>query len=262
MNDKKGVIYKITNVVNDKKYIGQTTNYKERIRHHKQTAYRKNSTHKDKPLYEDIRKFGLENFKFEIIEEVDDIDLIDAREIYWIDFYKSCVDFGGYNLDKGGKNGLKSNETKQKMSKSQSGENNPSYGKTGGKSQNAISVINITKNIIYPSMVDCAISEFGDRKHMKQISKVCDPKSNRKTYKGNVYRKFDKNGNIIEKESIFSNDVFQRVSIKDTISGKTFESISQAAKYFNISQNMVRDRIYNRVKNDKYKNEFQLTIIK
>ena len=36
----------------------------------------------------------------------------------------------------------------------------------------------------------------------------------------------------------------------DILSGKVFNSISEASKYFNTSHNMVRDRIYNRVKND------------
>ena len=46
----------------------------------------------------------------------------------------------------------------------------------------------------------------------------------------------------------------------DILSGKVFNSISEAPKHFNISHNMVRDRIYNRVKNDKFKNEFILKI--
>jgi hypothetical protein len=53
---------------------------------------------------------------------------------------------------------------------------------------------------------------------------------------------------------------FSKVMVIDILSGKVFNSISEASKYFNISHNMVRDRIYNRVKNDKFKNEFILKI--
>ena len=53
---------------------------------------------------------------------------------------------------------------------------------------------------------------------------------------------------------------FSKVMVIDILSGKVFNSISEASKYFNISHNMVRDRIYNRVKNDKFKNEFILEI--
>ena len=111
------MIYKITNLVNNKIYIGQTVNYDERVRHHKQIAFRENSKERDKPLYRAIRKYGVDNFKFEIIDEASNIDELNAKEIYWIAYYDCCVDGNkGYNLDKGGKNGLKSEETKRKIS--------------------------------------------------------------------------------------------------------------------------------------------------
>ena len=78
------VIYKITNLINHKIYIGQTIEYEERIRHHKQTAFRENSKEKDRPLYRAIRKYGLDNFKFEIIDKADSIEELNEKEIYYI----------------------------------------------------------------------------------------------------------------------------------------------------------------------------------
>lgn len=255
------VIYKITNLINHKIYIGQTIEYEERIRHHKQTAFRENSKEKDRPLYRAIRKYGLDNFKFEIIDKADSIEELNEKEIYYINKYDSCVDNEkGYNLDKGGKNGRKSEETKRKIGDAQMGELNHAYGKRGGDCHNAKKIKNMTTGKIYASMLDCAVEEYGDKKYLKQISRVCSPNSNRQSYKGNVYRLLDEQGNVIEKDTEPVNTAFSKVMVIDILSGKVFNSISEASKYFNISHNMVRDRIYNRVKNDKFKNEFILKI--
>lgn len=255
------VIYKITNIINGKLYIGQTLDYEERVRQHKQTPFRENSKEKDRPLYRAMRKYGVENFKFEIIDTAETIEELNEKEIYWIQYYDSCVDNNkGYNLDKGGKNGRKSEITKKKIGEAQKGELNHAYGKRGGDCHNAKKVINLTLDKIYPSMLDCAVQEFGDKKYLKQISKVCDPNSNRISYKGNVYRTFDEDGNIIEKVNKVNNKAFEKVKVIDIISGKIFKTIKEAARYFDISDNMVRDRIYNRIKNDKFKDKFSLQI--
>jgi len=50
-----------------------------------------------------MKKYGIENFKFEIIEECSDEE-VDTREIYWIDYYDTFKN--GYNLTRGGEGGL------------------------------------------------------------------------------------------------------------------------------------------------------------
>ncbi|MEG2289606.1 MAG: GIY-YIG nuclease family protein [Clostridium sp.] len=256
------VIYKIKNVVNGKLYIGQTVDYEERVRQHKQIPFRINSKENHKPLYRSMLKYGVGSFEFEIIDTAKDIDELNKKEVYYIEYYNSCIDNNkGYNLDKGGKNGRKSKVTKKKMGDSQRGELNHAYGKRGGDCHNAKPIINVTTNKIYPSMLDCAIEEYGDKKYLKQISKVCDPKSNRQTYKGDIYRLLDSHGNIVKKERTAPvNETFKEVKVIDTISGVIFNSISECAKYFKISDSMVRDRIYGRIKNDKYKTKFNLQI--
>lgn len=194
------VIYKITNLVNNKLYIGQTVNFDERKRHHKETAFNKNSKAYNYPLYKAIRKYSWEQFTIDVIYTAQTIEELNEKEIQFIEEFQSCVDTDkGYNLDKGGKNGLKSEYTKAKMSKAQSGKNNPGYGKKGGLSHHAIKIKNMNTGVIYDSMIDCAIAEYNDPKIMKQLSRVTDPNSNRQTYKGVVYRRLDKDGNIIEK---------------------------------------------------------------
>lgn len=250
------VIYKITNLKNNKIYIGQTVNFEERKRHHLEIPFRKNSKEKNKPLYRAMLKYGIENFTFKIIDKANSIEELNEKEIFWIGFLDSTVDNGkGYNLDKGGKNGLKSEETKKKMSKSQRGENNPAY----GKAYRATRCINLTKGVVYNSMLECALKEYGDRTKLKQISKVCDENSNRFSYRGNEYRKLDEEGNIVEKNTEKIKNVYS-LRVKDLLSGREFGSVKEASEYFGISSSAVRDRIYNRVKNDKFKDKFILVI--
>lgn len=93
-------IYKITNQINEKIYIGLSTNCIRRWWDHYSKSY--NSSKKDdieKPLYRAMRKYGRENFSFEIIEECEE-EKLSEREIYWIDFYDSYED--GYNATRGG----------------------------------------------------------------------------------------------------------------------------------------------------------------
>lgn len=92
-------IYKIENLINNKKYIGQSIDIETRWKHHQQAAYNKNSKGYEYPLYRAIRKYGIENFKFNIIEECE-LNQLNTREIYWISYYDSF--FKGYNQTLGG----------------------------------------------------------------------------------------------------------------------------------------------------------------
>ena len=87
-------IYKITNQLNNKCYIGQTTDYKRRFQEHKNLGY---GTEENKLLYYAIKKYGIENFSFEVIE--DKTSKYNEREKYWIQYYDSFEN--GYNMTQG-----------------------------------------------------------------------------------------------------------------------------------------------------------------
>lgn len=96
-------IYKITNLITKKIYIGQSIHINIRFNKHKSVSMNKNDPNYDKDLYKDMRIYGLNNFSFEIIELCDE-KLLNEREIYYISFY-NCIEPNGYNRNKGGNTG-------------------------------------------------------------------------------------------------------------------------------------------------------------
>ena len=94
-----GHIYKITNKENNKIYIGQTVkNVEKRFQQHRNN-YNK-PYFSQLALYQAFKKYGLENFSFEEIEEVPNEEL-DEREKYWIQYFNSYQN--GYNSTLGGR---------------------------------------------------------------------------------------------------------------------------------------------------------------
>lgn len=95
-------IYKYTNKINGKSYIGQTVNiYLRRMQHENPTGQDK--THQyNSEFHKDIRKYGIENFVFEILEECQQQEL-NNKEIYYINKYHSNIN--GYNKTAGGGGG-------------------------------------------------------------------------------------------------------------------------------------------------------------
>lgn len=97
MSEKICGIYKITNLINGKVYIGQSQNIKKRWAVHR-SDYLKDG--KDYALYRAFRKYGIENFSFEIIEECSKNEL-DVKEKFYIAKYNSFF-CDGYNMTLGG----------------------------------------------------------------------------------------------------------------------------------------------------------------
>ena len=99
----RGFIYKITNTINGKSYIGQTIqNVKERFYQH--CAIKCSKVVSNMAIHRAIKKYGKSNFTVEVIEEIDSANLND-RERYWIKYYNSYNN--GYNSTKGGQDGCK-----------------------------------------------------------------------------------------------------------------------------------------------------------
>lgn len=120
-------------MANGKVYVGQTFDFAQRKSQHIYESHREKA---NRPLYRSMRKNGIENFVFDILEECED-SLSDERERYWISYYDSHNPEKGYNLTQGGEFGclgyLHSEETKKKIgeatSKRQRGSDNWIFGK-------------------------------------------------------------------------------------------------------------------------------------
>lgn len=91
-------IYKITNTVNQKMYIGlTTTSIETRWKYHKKSAKKPKA-----PLYYAMRKYGIDKFTIEIIEECILLN-VQNREKYWIKYYDTFLNKEkGYNQSPGG----------------------------------------------------------------------------------------------------------------------------------------------------------------
>lgn len=102
-----GFIYKITNKINNKAYIGQTTrDIQTRWAEHIRCAFYPNLDYTSY-LYNAIRKYGTDAFSIELIEECSD-SILDEREQYWIKEFDSCEI--GYNITRGGQGAIRCNK--------------------------------------------------------------------------------------------------------------------------------------------------------
>lgn len=128
-----GYIYKTTNLINGKIYVGQHQYDLPEI----DPNYRGSG----KLLKEAFLKYGIENFTCDILQICYSKEELDDCEIYWIDKLKSKVEFGNYNISMGGDGGNIYNslpedrklEINKKHSEAILGEKHPFFGKTRSK---------------------------------------------------------------------------------------------------------------------------------
>ena len=114
------IIYKITNTVNGKIYIGCTTRTIEvRLNAHFRQRF---SATRHTSLGRSICKYGIKAFIIEKIEDCLDEKNMFEREVYWINYYRSTDNKIGYNLTKGGDTGPVNSK-----------ENHPMWGKKNEK---------------------------------------------------------------------------------------------------------------------------------
>ena len=119
--NSKGVIYCYTNKINGKRYVGQTINeLKTRHRLHMNAVrFTSNKRDNETPIHRAMRKYGIENFKLEIlIMNCVDYDRLNNYEKFYIKRFKSLANQNGYNVSDGGLNGNKfAGKTEEEMDK-------------------------------------------------------------------------------------------------------------------------------------------------
>jgi len=113
------IVYCIRNKENSKEYVGLTTrSLSDRWKQHIRESNKENSWEWNTPLGNAIKKYGKDAFEVFIIAECISVDSMKQKEIELIESRKSLVQFGGYNISKGGDGrlGVKlSEETKKKI---------------------------------------------------------------------------------------------------------------------------------------------------
>lgn len=100
-----GYVYKITNDINGKIYIGKTDHLNPETRWKEHLYHYKIKTKETRPLYFAMNKYGVEHFHFEVIEKTDSSIDSSKREQFWINELRTYVGFddcNGYNATLGG----------------------------------------------------------------------------------------------------------------------------------------------------------------
>lgn len=112
-------IYLITNLINNKKYVGQTIqSIKKRWQRH---CWKSTLVKNDYPIRNAINKYGKENFSIKQIDEALSLEEANEKEVYWGNYY-NVISPNGYSLKLGGRRHTHfSEETKLKISKSNKG---------------------------------------------------------------------------------------------------------------------------------------------
>lgn len=126
----KGIIYKVTNLINNKIYIGKTiTTLDNRRKNHLYCA-KSQKTY----FYNSLIKYGFNNFKWEVIFDSFYIEYLNEAEKYFISYYNSKLP-NEYNMTDGGDgapygdlNPSKREDVRKKLRFKLSGKNNPRYG--------------------------------------------------------------------------------------------------------------------------------------
>jgi len=119
----KSGIYCIRSVSQNKIYIGQSVDLNRRILNHKYLL--KKGKHSNEILQRHHDKYGINDLKFETIEFCE-IENLDDRECYWINYYDSMNRKNGFNMETGGHEGKNISEERRQAI---TGEGNPMYGK-------------------------------------------------------------------------------------------------------------------------------------
>lgn len=187
------LIYKATNKINNKIYVGQTTHslsYRKR-QHENNHLYR--STHKT-AFSMAIFKYGKENFDWEVLCTANTIEELNKLEEFYIDKLDCLCSTGkGYNIRFGGLNMKHSETTKLKIGAAQTGDRNHMFGRRGIDSPSSKRLIDIHTGEIFESATICA-NKLG----MSQ-SKICSVcRGDRGSTGGRVFRYIDKDNNCIE----------------------------------------------------------------
>lgn len=210
-------VYKITNKINNKCYIGSSIRTQKRWKEHINASNNPNSPHYNYPLYCAFRKYGIDNFSFKVIKDdfnsVKEMTDYEREMIIFFDSYEN-----GYN------------QTLQTDRINNATENLNKYNK---KISQKCAKVDKFENIleIYDSYHDAARkNDLNGEYEATAIRDVC--KGNRSSTRGLYFRDLDGNNNVVHKEMkrYYGKKSLVCIPVEEEKDTLYFESVSQAAK--------------------------------
>lgn len=215
------VIYKYTNLINGKVYIGQSISPNKRYSRHLSEAKRGST----QVFHEAIRKYGIANFSYEIIDGANSGSELTYKEIHYIHKFNS-ISPNGYNLELGKKKHITSIK-KQSISLKKSInldqlKSNTELSKL--KTCKKVLVINKTtgKRTVFESITACEILGVNS----KCVSDILTGKRIYKPYKGYFFEFLD--GNTVKRQKAYFGKSIVRISTDGT--RKEYISIQSVEK--------------------------------
>lgn len=167
-------VYRITNKLNGKMYVGQTTETAA-IRFKNHCCVKSGTISAIKSA---IQKYGRDNFSLLVLSECTTIAQLNDAEIYWIEYYQSIAP-NGYNFASGGNGGGKhSSVSRLKMSKARKGIQKPNKG-----SYPSIAIICNQNNKTYPSINKAAFDLKVQRSNIQKVLDGSRPHTGGYTFK-------------------------------------------------------------------------------
>lgn len=184
------IIYCATNKINNKKYIGQTIHSLHYRKRQHENCSRLKIKGGCRLFWRAIRKYGEDNFYWEILDECTTLEDLGEKESYYIQKYNTTDTTVGYNLKGGSYNPFLSQDTKKKIGDAQKGNKNHMYGKHGKDNPCSIIVFNETDCEYYDSATICS------EKTGISISKICAVCRGERATTGNKVFRYVINGEI------------------------------------------------------------------
>lgn len=224
-----GFIYQIKNVVNGKKYIGQTTrSLSKRISEYKKSLLY-DETNNNSYLSNAFKKYGWDNFEFSVIDTAQTIDELNAKEIKYILEFNTTNKEIGYNIESGGNNAIPAIETLEKMSKSHLGIKQSDQW--------------INRRIAKAGSVDAKkygrIKTDDEKKYLSQNSpKYWQGKTRNESTKLKISKTKLEKGLSGKQKEVLCKKVYKCNAITNEII-TIFESTTEASKFENVNQSTV-----------------------
>ena len=218
-------VYKITNLITNKCYIGSSENYQNRWNQHKKNAFNPNHKSYKYHLQSSIRKYGIENYKYEVLRE-DFLTRYEAEEYeqQMIDFYDSY--YNGYNNTRETHNALTDENIRAESIK---------------KRSQPCAWVDIDQNIIekYSSYQEAGRKQ-GYENRASAIRDVCKGKES--SVNGKIFRDINEEGQVVKlKTSPYKNRKSIVCIPLDNPNEKIyFHSISEAANILKADRQSIR----------------------